>query len=83
MLSKSYTIGGTRHINLGGGNKNLGGTISESYKSGEAPMVKIKDFPLASKNLGGHVPPVPYSSSAHDIYSLYIYVYIYIYIYTV
>ena len=24
-------------------------------------MVKIKDFTLASKNLGGHVPPMPYT----------------------
>ena len=37
----------------GGANKNLGGRISECYKSGGAPMVKIKDFTLASKNLGG------------------------------
>ena len=30
-------------------------------------MVKIKDFTLASKNLGGgHVPPVPYRTPAHD-----------------
>ena len=29
-------------------------------------MVKIKDFTLASQNLGGgHVPPVPYAPGAH------------------
>ena len=30
-------------------------------------MVKIKDFTLASQNLGGHVPPppVPYTPGAH------------------
>ena len=29
-------------------------------------MVKIKDFTLASKNLGGgRGPPVPYSTPAH------------------
>ena len=31
-------------------------------------MVKIKDFTLASKNLGEHVPPVPYTPPAHDCY---------------
>ena len=33
------------HINKTGG--------GAQYKSGEAPMVKIKDFTLASQNLGG------------------------------
>ena len=28
-------------------------------------MVKIKDFTLASKKRGGHVPPVPYTPPAH------------------
>ena len=28
-------------------------------------MVKIKDFTLASQNLWGHVPPVPYTPGAH------------------
>ena len=48
-------MGGRWHKNRGGGhNKNQGGgTISECYKSGGTPMVKIKDFTLASKNLGG------------------------------
>ena len=33
------------NVNMGGRwHKNLGGTISECYKSGGAPMVKIKDF---------------------------------------
>ena len=34
-------------------------------------MVKIKDFTLASKNLGGggHVPPVPYTPPAHVQYT--------------
>ena len=48
----------------------LGGHINKTgraqYKSGGAPMVKIKDFTLASQNLGGgHVPPVPYTLGAH------------------
>ena len=43
----------------------LGGAQS---KSGEAPMVKIKDFPLASQNLGGGIwPPVPYTPGTHDV----------------
>ena len=37
------------------------------YKSGGAPMVKIKDFTLASQNLGGALapPPVPYTPGAY------------------
>ena len=43
---RAIIIGGRWH-------KNLVGTISEGYKSRGAPMVNIKDFILASKNLGG------------------------------
>ena len=48
----------------------LGGQVNKTgwtqYKSGGgAPMVKIKDFTLASQNLGGtRAPPVPYPSRA-------------------
>ena len=44
-------------IKIGG----VGGTMSEWYKFGGAPKVKIKDFTLASKNLGGgaRAPPCP------------------------
>ena len=51
--------GGT--IKVGGG-----GRISKCYKPGRVPMVKIKDFTLASKNRGGgHVlPSVPYTPPA-------------------
>ena len=47
----------------------LGGTlIRAQYKSGGAPMVKIKNFTLASQNLGGgHLPPVPYTPGAHEL----------------
>ena len=70
-LSGSNSIIDSHGVNLtpwvGGGikigeghNKNLGGTISKCYKSGGAPMVKIKDFTLASKNRGvGTCPPCP------------------------
>ena len=45
--------------------ENWEGTLILKIKSWGAPMVKIKDFTIGSKNLGGHVPPVPYITSAH------------------
>ena len=39
-------------MKTGGGQINTTGGGAQS-KSGEAPMVKIKDFTLASQNLGG------------------------------
>ena len=54
---------------LGGGQINK--TRGAQSKSGEAPMVKIKDFTLASQNLGGGGiwPPVPYTPGAHACHS--------------
>ena len=47
----------------------LGGQINKTggaqSKFGEAPMVKFKDFTLASQIWGGIWPPVPYTPGAH------------------
>ena len=48
ILSPMYVFIGKKCLKIGGigriWQKNLGDTISEGYKSGEAPMVKIKTF---------------------------------------
>ena len=61
-------MGGRWHKNQGGKIRIGGrGTKRECYKSGEAPMVKIKDFTLASKNLGsGACVPEPYTPPVHE-----------------
>ena len=60
---RAIIIGGRWH-------KNLVGTISEGYKSRGAPMVNIKDFILASKNLGGGArAPSSYTPPAHGHYA--------------
>ena len=61
IIDTRIPMGGSDYENWGHTNSfniNLGGG---------APMVKIKDFTLASKKSGGHVPPppVPYTPPAH------------------